>query len=146
MATGVFWWVLGLTDEVTDQPGSAPTQGSVFHGTRAQAQHKASLLLNGTLTGPFDTEAQAEAVIKAGKVNKPDPKSLGSQIVGGALTWERALAKVLGALTQESTWLRVGEGAVGIVIIAVALKALFPSQVATATGVAKTAVKIGALA
>lgn len=51
----------------------------------------------------------------------------------------------LGRLTSGNTWLRVGEGAVAIVLIYIGVKTLFPSQVAAATTPAKTAAKTGAL-
>jgi len=47
-------------------------------------------------------------------------------------------------LSTKNLWMRVGEFAVGAILIYVGLKAAFPSTVSAVTSVPKTAAKIGA--
>lgn len=47
-------------------------------------------------------------------------------------------------LSTKNLWMRVGEFAVGAILIYVGLKAAFPSTVSAITSVPKTAAKIGA--
>lgn len=53
-------------------------------------------------------------------------------------------ADFLTRLSNKNTWIRVGEFAVGAILVYVGLKAAFPSQVAAVTSVPKTAAKVGA--
>lgn len=51
----------------------------------------------------------------------------------------------LSRLDQPNLWIRVGEFAVGMILLYVGLRTAFPSEVAAATGPAKTAVKVGTM-
>lgn len=55
-------------------------------------------------------------------------------------------ADFLTRLSDKNTWIRVGEFAVGGILIYVGLKAAFPSTVSAVTSVPKTAAKAGGAA
>jgi hypothetical protein len=57
-----------------------------------------------------------------------------------------AVGDFFSRLSEKNTWLRVGEVAVGGILLYVALKAMFPGTVGTATHVAGKAAEAGALA
>jgi hypothetical protein len=91
------------------------------------------------------------AACAAGAVIHNDAKDLqkyavglpGSGATSGSLTSDiGAINNVLGALTQKNTWLRVGEFAVGAILLYVGLRSMFPSQVQAVTGPVKTAAKV----
>lgn len=63
-----------------------------------------------------------------------------SGVVGDA----KNVGDFLTRLSDKNTWIRIGEFAVGAILIYVGLKAAFPSQVSAVTSVPKTAAKVGA--
>lgn len=70
--------------------------------------------------------------LEAGAASNPVVQGIGSDV------------DFLTRLTSKNLWIRVGEFAVGAILIYVGLKAAFPSQVAAVTSVPKTAAKVGA--
>lgn len=62
--------------------------------------------------------------------------------VSGLTSDVGAINNFLGALGQKNTWLRVGEFAVGAILLYVGLRSMFPSQVNAITGPVKTAAKV----
>ena len=56
------WWVIWSNDQPIKGVG---TTGNTFQGTKAQAQAQANTTIDGTITGPYSTEALALAAIKA---------------------------------------------------------------------------------
>ena len=73
-----------------------------------------------------DTEAQAAAAAKkefpTGKTPTTSPvKGVENQAPGGVLTGLAAIGDFFQRLTQGNTWLRIGEGLLGIILIAVGL-------------------------
>jgi hypothetical protein len=56
------------------------------------------------------------------------------------------IADFLSRLSQGNLWLRAGEFAVGMILLYVGLRTMFPEQIAAVTGPVKTAAKVGALA
>lgn len=61
------WWVIWSSNV-----GASPT-ANYFHGTQAQAQARAKLVIDSNITGPYDTKAAAQAAVKNGdsKANPP---------------------------------------------------------------------------
>jgi hypothetical protein len=94
-----------------------------------------------------------EAACAAGAVIHNDTKDLqkysaglpgAGQTVGGLTSDIGTINNFLGALTQKNTWIRVGEFAVGAILLYVGLRSMFPSQVAAVTGPVKTVAKVAA--
>lgn len=113
---------------------------------------------------PFDTKEQAEAYKAKHPVKKTpisgavggalDPVTSGKEAlenlkkVGGTLTDISGLAT---ALTQRNTWLRIGEGALGVLLIGIGVMALTRNTpvgqaVKTGVGVASNVVPAGKIA
>jgi hypothetical protein len=129
--------------------------GDVEHQNEAEYLTDASLNIAGwdhltKLPIPdSDTTAQAVAYVvaqqKAGKLKGPAPTTsnaqananasqyVAKQIPGGAAVV--SVSDFLGRLTQASTWLRIGEGILGIVLIAVGV-ARMTNAVSVATKIA----------
>jgi hypothetical protein len=79
----------------------------------------------------------------SGALNK-ETKNLEPDIPG--LTGVAAIGDFASRLTEKNTWLRAGEFAVGVVLLYVGLKAMFPGAVSTVTSAPRKAAKLGALA
>lgn len=56
------------------------------------------------------------------------------------------VADFLSRLDDANTWVRIGEFAIGAILIYVGVRSLFPNQVGAVTGTVKTAAAVGALA
>jgi|ERR1700689_1651763 hypothetical protein len=56
------------------------------------------------------------------------------------------VADFITRLSNKNTWIRIGEFAVGAILLYVGLKAAFPSTVTAVTSVPKTAAKVGGAA
>jgi hypothetical protein len=82
--------------------------------------------------GPFASETQAK--------KEQSPKASPNPIASAASGVEK-MYDFFGALDQSATWLRVGEFVIGGIVMAIALKSMFPSQVQAVTGAAKSTVK-----
>lgn len=70
--------------------------------------------------------------LEAGAASNPVVQGIGSDV------------DFLTRLTSKNLWIRVGEFAVGAILIYVGLKAAFPSQVAAVSSIPKTVAKVGA--
>lgn len=129
MASGQ-WWVIAYTQV------SGSTTYQYFQGTKAQAEAQANLAVKvggSNLTGPYATEADAEAAVKAGKVNKGD-QSQAQQTVSAAAS---GLQDVLGLPTLSNLrdlMIRVMKVVVGAALVIIG--------VAELTGVSKEAIPV----
>ena len=85
--------------------------------------------------------------IEAGINNDPNSAVAGSLAATGDITGGTSgVTGFLGQLSSGNLWLRVGEFAVGSIMLYVGLKGLFPSQVATVTALPAKVAKVGAFA
>lgn len=124
MASGQ-WWVIAYTQETG-------TTYAYFQGSRAQAEAQANLAVKtaetSNLTGPYATKADAEAAVKAKKVNTGAQPNLGQAVSG----LENEASSILG-LPQLSNLrnlvIRSAKVIVGMLLIAVgAVKLLHVEQ------------------
>lgn len=112
MAANDPWWLIGYKP-IGD---SSKFTFQVFQGTKAAAEARQKLAVNGTLDGPFATRAQAVAA-EPGERKKPIPA------IGLPPGIPNPLDVFKGLNLQ--TWaLRIGEIALGIVLVAVGLAKL----------------------
>lgn len=88
-----------------------------------------------TLIG-YPDKAQAQTAANA---LAPFPQSVPG--VGGALTGINSVGDFFYRLTQPAVWLRAGEVLVGVTLVYVAARAMFPGQVTAAVAPVKGAVK-----
>lgn len=130
-ATGQ-WWV------VSYNPIGEKFTYHYLQGTREQADTLASEAVDGSVTGPFTTEAAAKAAVKAGHVTPPTttqphiPNPLGA-----VAPWAAGLSGFLHDLTERSTWFRVLKIVIGGTLIIVG--ALHINQVRDLAGTAAKA-------
>lgn len=102
------------------------------HDSIAGNQEKGEFLLE-PFGGPH-SEGAAEAAVNAAK---------------GALSWTSELAKILHFIGSSSGWLRIGKVLVGVILLVIALDELSkigPGPSVNATGAAKKAAKVAAVA
>jgi hypothetical protein len=140
------WWALS---EVTGQ-------WAYFQATAAQAQARAKMAITyggeQALYGPYASEAAAKAAVASGAAQ---PQQTGSPNVIGTggnktslpnpLTGLAAIGDFFGRLTQGNTWIRIGEGLLGLVLIAVGI-ARITHAIPVATSIAKTVGAAGVVA
>jgi hypothetical protein len=74
------------------------------------------------------------------------PIGVGGEAISSATGGVSNDVDFLTRLSNKNTWIRVGEFAVGAILIYVGLKAAFPSTVSAVTSVPKTAAKVGGAA
>jgi preprotein translocase subunit SecF len=98
--------------------------------------------------GYVETVTQAQAQAVAAKLNKDVAKQTAVPGLDNLhpLTGIDAVGDFFSRLTEPNTWLRIGEFAIGGILLYVALKAMFPGAVSSVTGPVKTAAKLGAAA
>ena len=112
------WWLIKFA------PLGKPFNYQVFQGTKAQADAQAKLAVNGSVLGPYPSKAAALAAEKAQPPNpnsKPVIKVPGiNQIFGGV----NAIGDFFNKLSEANTWLRIAEGILGGILIAVSLAKL----------------------
>lgn len=104
-----------------------PEDGTIFHGTP------------GEMKSPwiaFGSQAEAEAYLK----QHPPNFGLGGigSAVGGALTVPTSIGGFFKALTSKNTWIRIGEGVVGVSLLVIGVAIVAQNSPAT-KGVAKVA-------
>jgi hypothetical protein len=141
-ATGSEWWVISF-----NPLGGAKSTYEYFFGSKAGADAKANLAVDGSVTGPFASKAAAQAAVAAHHVTPPNTNTTGIH-PGNPLTGLNAIGDFFQRLTQAVTWERVAEAVAGGLLIYVALKAMFPgvaSAVAAPVKGAADAAKVGAL-
>jgi hypothetical protein len=80
-------------------------------------------------TGPHGTDPKSGA--KPPSISDTPTDPLGIDAIGSFFN----------RLTEANTWIRVGEFVIGGIIVYVGLKAMFPSEVSAATGLAKGTAK-----
>lgn len=142
-AAGPPWWNIWtlaspLAGEIvahTIQSATPPVQGGQWHGTQIY-----------TVNGPYATKADALKAL--GQNQGPAPGSTGPQDTppgGSALAGAAGVASFLGRLAQASTWIRVGQAVLGLILIAVGL-ARITHAVPVATTIANVAAKGAVLA
>lgn len=144
------WWVIkafaapgstgGVTGTLNPSNGPVPTYQVVEGATKPNP----SLIetFQGTtpvVTGPFPTKAAAQATIpKGAATGSGGPAGPGGSygIPGVNVTgWETALGNFLGNLENANLWLRIGEGLLGVILIAVGV-ARMTNAVGAATKIA----------
>ena len=95
--------------------------------------------------GPYPTEAQADAALKAltGVMNTPEPLIPGTKIqvpsipsIPNPLSGISAIGDFFQRLTQASTWLRVFEIGIGILLVSVGIASM-TKAIPLATNIAK---------
>jgi hypothetical protein len=87
--------------------------------------------------GPYATESAAKAA--QNPTAAPNPTT-------DALTGIDAVGSFADRLTEASTWLRVGEFAVGAILLYIGLKSMFPQAVASATAPLKKTADVAKIA
>ena len=108
----VQWWVIPTT--YTNSSGQPGASYIVVSGTSAQIQAKYGSVPN--VLGPYATKADAQAAaqgaVSSGKIGVQKPVNKIPNPVSG-------LGSFLARLSQASTWLRVAEVLLGVVLLAV---------------------------
>lgn len=95
------WWAIGANVQPVAGVGTSYTY---FYGTQAAAEARAKTVVDGTVTGPFSTEADAKAAVAKGQTAASPqaaetPSELGSQVSSGIGT----LASFLGVGSVSGT-------------------------------------------
>jgi hypothetical protein len=115
----------------------------ILPGTGTIQQQKNGLLGAGLLqagfSGPFNTIADAKAF--AAKQPVQNAVHTAGNTVNSSLTGINAVGDFFARLTEPNTWLRAGELLVGVVLVYVSARSMFPAQVAAAVAPVKGAVK-----
>lgn len=127
------WWVIAYTNEAT-----TPTY-DYYYGSQAGAKAKAATAVEVTtqpaITGPFATEAQAKASVASGQASTPAVTANPLTANGVSITNPlNDIGDFFHRLTEAATWERVGEVAVGVILLYIGVKALTQD-----TAVAKSA-------
>jgi hypothetical protein len=92
--------------------------------------------------GPYPTQAQANTALQAltGVINTPEPLIPGTKIqvpsIPNPLSGIAAVGDFFQRLTQASTWLRIFEIVIGVVLVGVGIASM-TKTVPLATGIAK---------
>jgi len=123
------WWVIWSNDQPIKGVG---TTGNTFQGTKAQAQAQANTTIDGTITGPYSTEALALAAIKAAGGNgsgskTPNPPAGPQQPINPTGSLDDFLEfpeKVLAWISNRENMVRVVKVIVGSVMILTGLDML----------------------
>ena len=136
--SSVQWWVIPTT--YTNSSGQPGASYIVVSGTSAQIQAKYGSVPN--VLGPYATKADAQAAAKgavsSGKIGVQKPVNKIPNPVSGVTGF-------LSRLTEQSTWVRVAEVVLGLILIAVGV-AKITHAVPIATKVAGIAAKGAVLA
>lgn len=136
------YWVLvpkqseqNVTGVVADAFIESTPQGSAID-TKLLSNYAGQVTINGRTgyqrAGPFTTLAAAQAYLKVGAQNAASPIPGVAITPGGGLTGAlpspiAAVAAFLAKLGQAALWLRVGEVALGLVLVAVGVAKLVPA-------------------
>lgn len=130
------WWVVN-----TSPPSGKPTIYTVAEGTQDDAAHLPDA---GGISGPYSSLAAADAVA----AKEPENSTQGTGIPGlsvtpgggfqasNPLTGLAAIGDFFQRLTQGSTWIRVGEVVLGLILLAAGL-ARITHAIPAATRVAR---------
>ena len=138
------WWVIAYT-----ALGNA-TRYQYFEGTQAQAQQQANLAVKvggSNITGPYASKADAEAAVKAGKVNKGDQSTAqqAQSDVSSSLGTLTDIPKYIAAAAEwignRGNWLRIMKVIIGGGLILMGIHHISAVQAVTSTArkVAETA-------
>lgn len=112
MAANDPWWLVSYKPIGSTSAWTFKT----FQGTEAYATAQEKLAVNGTLDGPFSSKA--DAVAAETKEKKTPIPQIGLPGVKNPLG---TLSGFLAALENKNTWLRVGEVALGLILIGVGI-------------------------
>ena len=138
------WWIVHYTTSSVASRFTNPSQPQTIivqaptkqaADTAAHAKIGGAAIISAT-EGPYATQADAQ-----GTLGKETQKITNAEQAGSI-----TLPGFLGILTEGNVWKRVGEFGIGGVILYVALRAMFPSEVQAATGAVKGAAKLGTAA
>jgi hypothetical protein len=114
------WWLIGY------KPIGSSSQWTFlpFQGTRAQAEAKQHLAVDGTLDGPFSTRAEARGAEKKERTT-PIPQIGTPPGIGNPLSGIERVGAVLEAadrqLTDAALWRSLGWIALGVILIVLGL-------------------------
>ena len=108
------WWVIGF------KPLGAVWTFKVFRGTQAQARAQQHLAVNGTLEGPFPSEAVARAAV-AKEGQNPNPTK---NLIGNPLHGIEAIGNFFNKLGQAATWKRIAEVLLGAALVIIGIAKL----------------------
>ncbi len=124
MAGQTQWWVIWANNQPVAGVGVTAT---TFAGTKAQADARAAKVVDGTVTGPYATEAAALAAIKAaggsgsGSTVTSPPAGPQQPSVPNPLAGLEGLAKIFGdfftGLTDGKMWRSLGWIVLGIALM-----------------------------
>ena|ERR1700729_927939 len=130
------WWAVqeGALGDIVNRLSTFPggSTGDVVTWHVVQSAKKP----NATAHGPYATQAQAQA--EADTLSGQD-----QNVVAQGVESAVSSASPLGPLFQKSLWLRVGEFAVGLVLLGIGLNAMFKGRpLAVVTGAAGAVGKV----
>lgn len=112
------WWVVNQVTRPGGARGPQQTNYVVVQGDTAPVNKVA---------GPFATQADADNWRNDANAYGNSPASAAAQTAkdaanaAGKLTGLNAIGDFFSRLTQSNTWLRIGEGVLGIILIAVGI-------------------------
>jgi hypothetical protein len=124
MASGQ-WWVIAYS------PAGGSTTYQYYQGTKAQAQAQANLAVKiggSNLSGPYATEADAQAAVKSGKVNQGRQSQAQQAVTAAGNAVNSAVQNVLGLPTFSNTRnlvIRSAKVIVGMLLVAIGAVKLF---------------------
>ena len=151
----VDWWYAfyNTSGPMSLHTGPSPyatTTRTIFAYNQSDAQSQAESIAqqNGwiltNLQGPYKDKATAAAAGKAAKAAADKAAQSGSINIPNPLSGLDAIGNFFGKLGESSTWMRVGEVLIGLIILGIGVNALFdnkPLQIVTKTaGVAALAI------
>ncbi len=117
MAGQTQWWVIWANNQPVAGVGVTAT---TFAGTKAQADARAAKVVDGTVTGPYATEAAALAAIKAAG-GSGSGSTVTSPPAGPQQAGLEGLAKIFGdfftGLTDGKIWRSLGWIVLGIALM-----------------------------
>jgi hypothetical protein len=115
------WWLIEF------KPLGSAFTFQVFQGTKAQADAQAALAVNGVVLGPYATKAEAQAAEKKQPGNPNSKPVIHVPVldkIGQVLSGVNAIGDFFNKLSEANTWLRIAEGLLGGILIAVSLAKL----------------------
>ena len=125
------WWV--IPEGFLGQLQNAFTVGPALHVyTVKESVNKPT----GAVAGPFTTRAlaQAEATHLSNTSGLATPPNIAGAVAQGSIP---GVSDIAHRLTEQSTWIRVGEFVAGIILLYVGGKAFFPQTVNNVTETGK---------
>ena len=109
------WWVISYN------PLGQPPTFEYLDGTKAAAEAKAALAVDGSVTGPFATEADARAAAAAGHVTPPDTDTAPGipDPVSGITTAAEAVPHFLSQISSRAFIARAAKVIIGMALVVI---------------------------